>query len=134
MSILLLIPMFVKSNYMGYQVNVCEELPKAVLKNSAMYLCKLSLLVTINGELPVRHPESLSMNHIMQMLGHNTATFQCKMKREISNRCFFFIMIIHAHSHTKHFVSNFLQKTNKLCGLSLQANYTNRATATCRRS
>jgi hypothetical protein len=37
--------MFIKSNHMGYQVTVCEELPKAVLKNSTMYLCKLSLPV-----------------------------------------------------------------------------------------
>jgi hypothetical protein len=33
------------------------------------------------------------------------------MNTEISNRTFLFITIIHAHSHMKHSVSNFLQKT-----------------------
>jgi hypothetical protein len=39
MSILLL------DSHMGYQVTVCEELPKAVLNNFAMHLCKLSIPV-----------------------------------------------------------------------------------------
>jgi hypothetical protein len=99
----------------GYQITVCEELPKAKLKKK---FCNVFLLVvitsdgpwmchynvTINGELPVRHPVSLSMNHTIQMLAHNTAIFQWKMYTEISNSKFFFITIIRAPTWSTLFI------------------------------